>query len=263
MDDRDETITIYESHSKGLDLFDNDGVCKLKFTTFEGSLSLMGIPQIKSLKNMPYIINGEFCINGLYNVSEFDLLIEKAYFLQIESSSFTDLSNIENTRKVILSQLHDITTFKQLPHFNTETYETDDSSLTLMNMTMNPQSGDNDDIFDLRMNNVNNIINFKNLPKHLIAIKYHAMKDFKNYIGIDEYKNLHTLFCDSTKYDNIITTLLCKKLSNFHTHKLCVPHNIEMILEKYFNIMTHKRSEHVMDCAVELIDAGYPEAAEL
>ena len=35
------------------------------------------------------------------------------------------------------------------------------------------------------------------------------------------------------------------------------------IMKKYMKMPLLTRSDYVMDCAVELIDAGYPEAAEL
>lgn len=255
-------VTITPKTDTELDLFDSDGICKLKFGSFYGDLCISGIKNIKSLANLPRIIEGEFQLRDLYNINDFDLDIIKMDYILIESSSFSNLSNIKNTRQVVLSQLHSITSFTQLPSFDLSKQFDNDSSLSLMNMTINTQSSDtNDSIYDLRCNNVNGITNFMYLPSNLSLLKYSSMKDFTNYIGIDMYKHLRRLWNDSGKIDNIITMLLCKNLEDVLIYN--VTDIVKNLIKKYMQIENDIRSDHIMDCAVELIDAGYPEAAEL
>ncbi len=102
--------------------------------------------------------------------------------------------------------------------------------------------------------NFNGVENFKNLD--FLSFEYTS---FDSYSGIENLRSAGVKFRNNTSHDKIINLLLAKVSS------IDISGNINKIvygiISKY--LATANRSDHIMDCAVELIDAGFEEAAEL
>ncbi len=113
------------------------------------------------------------------------------------------------------------------------------------------------------------IRNFNNFDIELKNYLCISSKSFENYLLIDNIKaNVLDLYVHDS-FKNIITLVMNKhirKIDVFVSHsvdKSSKTHDVVKILDYYVSINQAERSEHVMDCAVELIDIGCEEAAEL
>lgn len=111
--------------------------------------------------------------------------------------------------------------------------------------------------------------NAQNIYRCNVSAQY--LKNFKNvekFIVNDKF----TIFGALT-YNNIINLLLnsCKDITmqlykpyfhiTFHDDFIYHLHVVNAIISKY--LVLKIRSESIMDCAIELIEAGFEEAAEL
>lgn len=117
----------------------------------------------------------------------------------------------------------------------------------------------------LRSTNIKNLSTLK--TKNVISINMVSTRNFDSYKNISEYKNLETI--DYFQYDkndikmeisHSIELLLCHSLKSIEFRD---KHDMLEIVDKYVRMGLQKRKEHIMDCAIELIDAGYEKAAEL
>ncbi len=105
------------------------------------------------------------------------------------------------------------------------------------------------------------IRSFKHFDFHIENSCHFLLPDLDNYQYVDNIK------CDGkikfnvySNINNIITFLLnsCNLLQiDFYIKE------VSDIMQQYLHMEPYTRAEHVMDCAVELIDAGFEEAAEL
>ena len=105
------------------------------------------------------------------------------------------------------------------------------------------------------------IRSFKDFGFHIENSCHFLLPDLDNYQYVDNIK------CDGMitfnvyhTINNIITFLLnsCNLLrSDFYIKE------VSDIMQQYLHMEPYTRAEHIMDCAVELIDAGYEKAAEL
>lgn len=96
-------------------------------------------------------------------------------------------------------------------------------------------------------------------------LAYISTRDkLSSFRNIDNYSSdmAFTLDDDYT-INSIITTLLIKSPLTTVSSNRPEKDNINDILRDYLDKDLSERKEFIMDCAVELIDAGYPEAAEL
>jgi hypothetical protein len=99
------------------------------------------------------------------------------------------------------------------------------------------------------------------MPKDLFMLECENLQDLTSFTGIDTCSDLTNFRVKTNVYNNIISILYCDKLWDFNiSHKI-----INTIFRKYINdkIKVSDKKNYIMDCAVELIDAGFPEAAEL
>ena len=116
----------------------------------------------------------------------------------------------------------------------------------------------------------NNILNFSSIEKLNMSTFLMEAYSLNSWRGIENttaevinIKELNHL----KNYNNIINVLIPKSktilLSSKSDIKFSDTRKIREILIKYIKMSTSNRSENIMDCAIELIEAGYEEAAEL
>ncbi len=255
----DFQMFISDKINKTLDLFAN-GKCKLKFGKITGLLSLSGINDVTSLENMPTDVH-RFIFRHLSNISKFDIAIEKCHTLTIEHCSFVDLTNITNvSNEINIDNCYNINSFDKMPHnFNSNINQ----ELVIQNMKIYQTKTSNNNINGLAFYNVSGITTCMHFPLEIKMLSVHNLPDFKSYSGIDNYKNLNFLSADRCEvYKNIILLLLCPRLNDpDRIHLYYVMPKVRETIFKYLKISNKK--DYIMDCAIELIDAGFEEAAEL
>lgn len=240
-------------------MFDADGVCKLKFGVFEGDFRIMDVSSIKSLKNMPHTVGGEMIIKYCHKITDFDGDQKSINILALANcNSLSSLSNIQTVKRVLgifeCGMIDAGADFSKCQaQYVKYTHSTMSSKFTSHH------------IKKMVFFSVTNI-NFLYLPDNLVELYIGAEKDQHfSFSNIDTLKMLEEFtFDDNLTKDNIngiIALLLCEKLK-MYKHLFNV-HEVDEILEKYLAINLAQSKDYIMDCAVELIDAGYPEAAEL
>ena len=104
---------------------------------------------------------------------------------------------------------------------------------------------------------------FKDFDFHIINSCHFLLPNIDNYKYVDKIKcDGGIIFDILDNVKNIITFLLNKTQT---LDILFTPNRKEIsnIMQQYFRMDPSIRSEHVMDCAIDLIDAGYEKAAEL
>ncbi len=84
----------------------------------------------------------------------------------------------------------------------------------------------------------------------------------ESYSGIENI-NAEILSLNSMKHHNNIINVLLIKTNNILMNGKSIDRKVLSIIKKYNDLALSTRKDHVMDCAVELIDAGFEEAAEL
>ena len=260
----DKSFTLSNVVADRCDLFTDDGVSKLKFgkvCTDRRVFIIENIDIIKSLKNMPQEF---FQMNliGLPFVNIFDLEIIKCMNIEIEGCGFTDLTQVKNVLSTItITNCKKINSFDMLPH----NHNTNGKKMYIKNMTIQQVKTKNKNIIHLNLETINGIYNFTHLPQNVKELNYRKMPDFNSWIGIDHYDSLKTLTTDTKIINNIISLVLCKGIYNADFINIFNIHGPirEIIKNKYLKIDLSERAEHIMDCAIELIDAGFEEAAEL
>lgn len=109
---------------------------------------------------------------------------------------------------------------------------------------------------DIGNKNFNGIENFQNVD--ILKFDYTT---FDSYSGIENLQASSISFMNIKTQKGIINLLLtqCRSIGvSARIHK-----SIYSIISKYLMINLDDRKDHVMDCALDLIDAGFEEAAEL
>ena len=124
--------------------------------------------------------------------------------------------------------------------------------------------------YEIRNIGVKSFKGFDTLVTNLLMVR----SAFDNYLFTDEL-NVHRFDLNLYSHcDNIITLLMNKHCETIMLYCGTPGINDDVIrdsIKRVIRIMHHylhehdknSRSDYVMDCAVELIDAGFPEAAEL
>lgn len=253
-----KNIDIHGADKITKDFIDENGVCKLKFGQIENGFSWRYDGNLKSLKNLPSTVNGMLHLAYLSNLNVFDLLIDHIDTLRIEHANVRDLSHVDKCDMVVVSNCYHIKSFDNLPRFDSQKI----TMLTVLQSTLDNKPTTNNDVYDLRLFYIDGITNCLYLPKKIRSLIISGCEDFDSYIGIDAYKSLQNFITDSKKHNNIITLLLTNTDGDkIHYHS--VDKEIRLILNSYLFIPLSERSDHIMDCALELIDAGFEEAAEL
>ena len=183
---------------------------------------------IENHKSLSAHGNTNISINNLDNISHIDIILPAAKYKNV---TISDCLNIKSFTDIVMD------------HSSVSNYE-------IRNIGVRSFKG-----FNTRVTN-------------LLVIK----SIFDNYLFIDELDAHHLDLVLYSKYDNIITLLLnkhCSKIMLFDaelikTNKTGNTKYIIDILNHYLHEYDETtRSDYLMDCAVELIDAGFPEAAEL
>ena len=110
-----------------------------------------------------------------------------------------------------------------------------------------------------------NIKNLKSLPRNSVdAIHMSKTKNFDSYSGVSQFDKLLSISYEHGQYNTIKNEISnsIEILLNRSLIKIDTPYKHKMfdIIKKYFS---DNREDYIMDCAVELIDAGFEEAAEL
>ncbi len=243
--------------SNELDLF-YFGVCKLKFGSMGSHFIVSHIPKMKTLKNMPTVAK-KLTFKELWNVPVFDLHIEQCEELRITMCAFEDLSHIKNVDIIIIENCKKCDTLDKMPH--NLPHVDQNQLLEIKNMDIKQIKTNNNNIGYIKFNEVSGIVNFTHLPLHMEKL-FMDSYSFDNWLGIDNYKTLSELVVfPRSKYKNIITLLLCESLTD--SSKLTI-HGIDKSIKDIIkDFLIPKKEDHVMDCAVELIDAGFEEAAEI
>ena len=259
------TDVIVKTINDKIRLFDDTGKFIVKFGTVVGLFSVSDL-NVRSVKNFPHTFRN-MKLERLLQLETFDLEIKSGLNIYIEQCGFTDLSNIKNTRSVSVAHCSNIHSFDKLPHNMLDEHQT----LLLNSLSLTQAKTNNNNIRNLALTNIKGIHNCKNLPSEMQSLSiYYKSNDFKSYIGIDEYKNLTHLGIYTHAINNIITLLLCKGLSyekngaksiTLDKIRFVTTPEVLIIMETY--LKKSDKEEHIMDCAIELIDAGYEEAAEL
>ncbi len=252
--------TIYDDFDYYID---DSGKCEVEFSFFDvTTLRIVGT-KLKTIKNMPNYITGDLLLLGMKNLDIFDLKLQNCENLTIERCSFTDLRGIDNVFSgIFINDLYNINNFNVLP----EVYYKD-VKLEIRNMDIDSNiKTTNNDIKHLEMFNISKFKNFENLPLNIMSFIGGLLKDFDSFIGIDKYKKLDDFNISTSVIKNIITLLLCN-MSNDETLDVFVHilqnETVNDIINGYMKNRGSDRKEHIMDCAIELIDAGFEEAAEL
>ena len=259
----DSTIRLRKTDPDIHNIFDENGVSKLFFGKCEGNFLIGNVSQIKSLKNLPTICNGDFSLRYLDNVEIFDLDIQYHSDVLILGCSIKDVSKIKNVDTLRIAECINIDTFDKLPSYVKNPNE--HKTLRISNNSFNNKiKTNNNAINTLKLSKVNKIVNLHNFPTNLSRLDIHDCVDFKSFSGIDKLDNLISFKSDINEYNNIINLLLCKSLS---ASGLNITHlssmDVFFIIYSYMKKDLSERADHIMDCAIELIDAGYEEAAEL
>lgn len=232
----------------------------LRFGKFDSSVVIAQLP-FESLKNMPNYVTREYKISELFNIDSFDLDLQYCSILKINKCDFSDLTNIDNVfERLVLQNLPKINCFNVLPGMM--------KPINLLSLSIDSDiKTTNNEIYYLQLTNIYKFKNFKNLPSKLISLRCNDIVDFESFVGIDECKNLTDFTIRTDKINNIITLMLCPQISNnvFKDDLVRIFFNdtVNDIMNQWLEIYGKWRTDHVMDCAVELIDAGFPEAAEL
>ncbi len=255
------TIRLRKTDPDIDEIFDEHGISKLFFGKCEGDFMIVEISQIKSLKNLPTICNGNFYLHKAQNIDIFDLNIEHFVDLTIDACSINDITKIKNVELLIINRCDNINTFDKLPSYVLN--KNDTNQIQICDGSFNNASKtSNNAINNLKLFNIENIKNVDNFPTNLSVLDIKACSDFKSFSGIEKLDNLVKFISDITEHNNIINVLMSKSLQYLDI-KFLSNTSVFFIIHKYMKKCVSQRSDHVMDCAIELIDAGFEEAAEL
>ena len=254
-------IDIRQANNDVLHLFDENGISILRFGSFEyGSFTVCDIKEMRSFKNMPQTAKNITFLD-LPNVDVFECDISSWEFCNISRCGITNLKNMTNVKHLDVNSCNSISKLDNLPDNPTSAIKT---AISIYKSHMDLTQPTNSRIDDLSLSYITGMSNCKNLPRYITYLQLSSLVGFNSWIGIDEYEYLTNLHISAmTQHNNIITLLLCKKIKNvdFRFSNCLFPGRIENTISKF--MYTKNRSDHIMDCAVELIDAGFPEAAEL
>jgi histidyl-tRNA synthetase len=256
------TILIDRNLIDKIDLIDSDGTLKIEFGDFAGGFTLKNVNSIRSLKNIPKKCNDLQLLELSIKHTDFQNFDIK----QIEILQCPNVNKISNINTDVL-EYFEITDCKKIKRFNQIPLLKSHTELVISDINLNRVKNDNDSIYNLKIIDVTGLNDLYNLSSNLEKLVIRSNKDFKSFRGIETYDNLIEFETRSNgrgpigSYDNIINILLCKKLNE--TILGINEKHIFSIMKRYINIDLSERSNHIMDCAVELIDAGFPEAAEL
>ena len=249
-------------NSKSVFAFIDNGKLTIKFASVQESITLSYLDDLKTLVNLPQKIGDTLCFEHIKNVKTFDLDIKKCDTLEIRRCNFYDLTNIRNVEnKIHVFAVNTITGFDVLPGTRGE-----NCVLQLEKMSIDSSiKNNNKDLTNLFLRDIRQFNNFENLPPNIKKLKCRFIFDFDSFVGIDKYDSLTSFdllnISDQPVIKSVITLLLCKQLTyiNIETFNK----KVDNIIMVYMRSTGTKRSESIMDCALELIDAGFEEAAEL
>ncbi len=242
--------------------FIHNGKLTIKFASVEGSITLSDLHDLKTLVNLPPIIGDTLCFENIKNVKTFDLDIKKCDTLEFMRCDFYDLTNIRNVEnKISVFAVNSITGFDVLPGTRGE-----NCVLQLERMSIDSSiKNNNKDLTNLFLRSIQQFKNFENLPPNIKKLKCRFIYDFESFVGIDKYDSLTSFdllnISDQPVIKSVITLLLCKQLTSINIETF--NKKVDNIISLYMRYTPTRRSENIMDCAIELIDAGFEEAAEL
>lgn len=244
---------LYDNITDEIQLLDADGKSKLVFGIASGNVYILRNYNVKTLKN-------------LFTEYEKDLMLEDLRITRIEQNiksidnlriidckRLTDMSTIQKVDVMYISNCKKFTKMKNLPKVISE--------LRVHDMTLNTSKNDKIQISKLILKNVFGIKNFLYLPTNIKVLHLEGKNTIESFVGIDYLDTLTKMsIAELRSYNSMITVLLCESLS-----RLIIFSRDERvkIIEKYMEIPLSTRRDHIMDCAVELIDAGFPDVAEL
>ena len=245
-----------------IDLIGSDGTLKIEFGDFAGGFILKNVNSIRSLKNIPKKCNQLQLLELSIKHTDFQNFDIKL----IEILRCPNVNKISNINTEVLEYI-EITDCKKIKRFNQIPQLKQNNQLQISELKLNRVKNDNDSIYDLIISNVTGLKDLCNLSSNLEKLILRSNRDFKSFRGIETYDNLVEFVAQSNgrgpidAYDNIVNVLLCKKL-NYIILGINQKH-VFSIMNRYISIDLSERSNHIMDCAVELIDAGFEDAAEL
>lgn len=244
---------LYDHVTSEINLLDVDGKSKLVFGISLGDVSILRNHNIKTLKNLFTEYKKGLYLEDLKIVSIGQNIKSIDRLQIIECKKITDMSTIQKVEYMHIDACKNFTKMKNLPKVIDE--------LHAYNMTLNTSKNDKIQISNLQLGKVIGIKNFLYLPQNMKILNIEGENSIESFIGVDSLEELIKIrMTNLNSYTNIIATLLCKSLQSLNIFS---PDDQVKIIGKYMKIPLSTRSDHVMDCAVELIDAGYPEAAEL
>ncbi len=124
-----------------------------------------------------------------------------------------------------------------------------------------PQNVFNLEIFDSR------ISTFEHFATKIKNVFKFDTRHVKNFLHCDKIDANELDFILYNVFDNIINIIIndnCEVISlTYNIRILNVFEELVDILEKYIEMNKNMRKDHIMDCAIELIDAGFEKAAEI
>lgn len=252
-------IKITQKLADELQLFDENGICRIKFNYVAGGFNITNVKTLKTCENLPAITNPEqVVIFNNIDLYSLDYMQDRVYNLVIKNcKNINDLSQVTNIRKTLtIENCRNIKKFSQLPDL------TNNNPLVyLTRLHFIPDKNGNNSVRRVFFNKTNGFIDLQNLPHKLESLCITHNDMLKSLQGIDTYDELRDfkLSQQATILRSVILIILCKKLDSISLYRSL----LSEIIYKYMNIPLSERSEYIMDCAVELIDAGFPEAAEL
>lgn len=252
-------ICITRKLADEINLFDDNGICRIKFNHVAGGFKIRNVKTMKSCINLPVKTNpAPHVVFDNIDLYALDYTPDSVYHLVIKNcKNINDLSQVTNIRKTLrIENCQNIKKFSQLPDLN-DAYPL----VYLTSLRFTPDKNGNNSVRQVFFDNTNGFTDLQNLPKELESLSITSNDMLMSLHGIDTYDNLQHfhLSQQASNLRSIILILLCKKLDDiFFYHSQMIE-----IIKKYMKMPISTRSDHVMDCAVELIDAGYPDAAEL
>ena len=246
-------ITISNLPNDTLDI----KISKAKYITISNT-------NLQSLENLPPKCNGLLINNNSFTSLDITTLVSDSYPRLRDNYNLKTISTIDTSldirgslgskRKIITNRIE----FKTNDVIND--LRLNSGGITSFDQIIIPSKK----IYTLRIDSGCNITSFKEFDFIVYDGCEIFLKTIKNYLYVDKlYVENFSLEIHIYKIvDNIITFLLNKSKIIDFTY-LETPKVVADIMHRYIQNPIDKRAEYIMDCAIELIDAGYEKAAEL
>ena len=193
------------------------------------------------------------------------------YYYNMKETTLKNFPKIYDSARLIIKNCENLIDITDIPRLSNNVMTVDFNGCTALENFAGLTDISIDGV-ELSINISFQSTNIKNLStlktKNIISIEMTKTRNFDSYKNISDYKILETIeYFGNSKNDikmeisHSIELLLCHNLK--YIKSFTTKHDMLEIVDKYVRMGLQKRKEHIMDCAIELIDAGYEKAAEL